>query len=488
MASDDISDADLIHNAKRLYLKHISKMVIIVQLPELRVPGYSVSNWEVMEKLKTFICPNLFSSIKVTKSSLDFLHFEAEAGSKELLQKFIAALDGKCIKIGGISELLKIKAGKAKANFPKKHDWIAFFRDSSNFLDESKYGERPDTLHVKGLPLKWFTSENDKTQDNPSETVVKEFFETFGNLRNLDIPILDKYRPRMELQTLEENEGFRTFSFDSKLYFEVYVQYKHYTGFEKAMQGFKGRKLVHVLEDGKLASANLDVDFDRTFHLSEKNITRRDKMRKKLINFDLQQAELAERKKLEEQKRKEMERLEIIRQAEEKRRILEEKERQKEQKKVRKIEKRKVSRVRDKILKQEKCKQLKVLSKMRRKKEIERRKDARQFIISILQIVSKKKKKEEQENKKRREELKLLQELEKKRFQREEDDRKRKELEDRQRSELESREKTLRLKILQNVKEMEETKKEMRRELLRRELGSSKECLGSVVFTSSNDE
>ena len=481
MAKGDISDAVLIHNEKRLSLKHISKMVIIVQLPELKVPGCSVSNWEVMEKLKTYICPNLFSSIKVTKSSLDFLHFEAEADSKELLQKFIAALDGKCIKISGISESLKVKAGKAKATFPKKHDWIAFFRDSSNFLDESKYGERPDTLHVKGLPLKWFANENKKSQSTPSETVVKEFFETFGSVRNLDIPILDAYRPRMKLQSCEENEGFRTFSFDSKLYFEVFVQYENYTGFEKAMQGFKGKKLIHVLDDGKVASANIEIDFDRTSHLSERSITKRNTMRRKLIAYDISQAELAEKLRLEEEKRKEMERLEIIRQAEERERILEEKEKLKKQKQVRKIEKKKVERIKDKVLKQEKRKQLIMLKKKRRRKVAEQRKDARRLIIGILQIVARKKKQEELENKKRETELNLLRELEMKKLQREEDERKRKELEERQRSELETKEKDLRLKIMQNVKDMEETKKELQRELLRRKLGSSKKSLSSVI-------
>ena len=488
MATSDISDAVLIHNEKRLYLKHISKMVIIVQMPEIKVPGSSVSNWEIMEKLKTYICPNVFSSIKVTKSSLEFLHFEAETESKEILQKCIAALDGKCIKISGISESLKVKAGKAKANFPKKHDWIAFFRDSSNLLDESKYGERPDTLHVRGLPLKWFATMNKANQNIPSESVIKEFFETFGSVRNLDIPILDKYRTRMKLQTCEENEGFRTFSFDSKLYFEVFVQYQHYEGFEKAMQGFKGRKLICILDDDKLASANIEVNFDRTSHLSEKTIAKRDCMRKKLIAFDQHQAELAEKRRLENEKRKEMERLEIIRQEEERQRLLEEKERQKRQKQRQKIEKKKVGKVKDKVLKQEKRKQLTILEKKRKRRVAERRKDARRLITQILKIVSKKKKQEELENKKREAELKLLAELEKKKLQREEEEKKRKELENRQKFELETKELNLRLKLMQNVKEMEEAKKELQRELLRRKLGNSKKHLNSVLSTSSVED
>ena len=460
-------------------------MVIIVQLPELKIPGYSVSNWEVMEKLKTFICPNIFSCIKVTKSSLEFLHFEAETESKELLQKFITALDGKCIKISGISESLKVKAGKAKAKFPKKHDWIAFFRDSSKFLDESKPGERPDTLHVKGLPLKWFANEKNKGQNSPSDTVVMEFFEAFGSVRNMDIPVLDTYRPRMELQAPEENKGFSTFSFGSKLHFEAFVQYDHYTGFEKAMQGFKGKKLIHILDDDKIASANLEIDFDRTSHLSEKNIAKRDAARNRLIAYDLKQAELAEEARLKEEKRKEMERLEVIRKEEERKQLLEEQKRLKRQKHIKKAEKKKVGRIKEKLLRQEKRKHLIILEKKRRRKNAERRKDATRLISEILKIVSEKKIYEEMEKKKREEELKLLQELEQKKLQREEEEQKRKELENRQRSELESKEKNLRCKIMQNIKEMEESKQELQRELLRRKLASSKKSLSSVVSTTS---
>lgn len=459
-------------------------MVIIVQLPVIKTPGYSISNWEVMEKLKISICPNVFSFIKVTKSSLEFLHFEAEAESKELLQKFITSLDGKCIKLSGISEILKVKAGKAKTKFPKKHDWIAFFRDSK-FLDESKYGERPDTLHVKGLPLKWFGSGRRKSEDTPSEDVVREFFEAFGSLRNIDIPILDEYRPRMELQDSEKITGFRTFSFGSNLYFDVFIQYLDYTGFEKAMQELEGRKLIHVLDDGKNASVNLDVNFDRTCHLSERNIRKQDALRERLIAFDLNQAELAEKARLEEERQKEIARLEMIRKEEERKKMIEEKMKLKRLRRIKKSEKRKVGKIKEKLLREEKRKQLIILEEQRRRKTAERRMDARKLLSKILQIVSEKKAKEETESKKRRRELKMFEELEKKKLKLEEDEKMRQELEEKQKMELKHKEKRLRQKIMENIKEMEETKKGMQRELLRRKLANSNTSLSSVASFKS---
>lgn len=480
MATDEMSDAVVIHKEQQLYLKHISRMVIIIQLPEIKTPGYTVSNWEVMEKLKSCICPNVFSFIKVTKSSIEFLHFEAEAESKDQLQKFIKALDGKCLKLSGISEPLKVKAGKAKTKFPKKHDWIAFFRDSG-FLDESKHGERPDTVHVKGLPLKWFSDQKKKNHDTPSEHIVREFFEAFGGIRNVDIPILDKYRPRMNLQNPAENADFRTFSFGSNLYFDAFIQYLDYTGFEKAMLGLKNRKLVHVLDDEKLASANLDVDFDQTAHLSAKNISKRNALRNKLIASDQEEAELAEKARLEEERLKEFQRLEELRKEEERKQKIEEEKQLKRLQQLKKIEKKKVARLKEKLLRHEKRKQLIILEKKRKRKIAEKKADAKRLILAILEVVSEKKKQEKIEKRKRKKELEMLQELEQKKLKKEEDEKIRKEFEAEQKAELEDKEKNLRSKIMKNIKEMEETKQELQRELLRRKLSSSKKSLSSVA-------
>ncbi len=43
----DTSDAEELHEAQGLWLKPIARINVSVQLPQLRTPGKSISNWEV---------------------------------------------------------------------------------------------------------------------------------------------------------------------------------------------------------------------------------------------------------------------------------------------------------------------------------------------------------------------------------------------------------------------------------------------------------
>ena len=64
-------------------------------------------------------------------------------------------------------------------------------------MNEMKAGERPDTIHFENLPCKWFVNYQDKSglaQDKPSEFVLKKAFQAFGEIRIVDIPMLDPYR------------------------------------------------------------------------------------------------------------------------------------------------------------------------------------------------------------------------------------------------------------------------------------------------------
>lgn len=64
-------------------------------------------------------------------------------------------------------------------------------------MNEMKPGERPDTIHVQNLPTKWFINQHDKSgvaKDKPSEYVVRKVFAMFGDIRAIDIPMLDPYR------------------------------------------------------------------------------------------------------------------------------------------------------------------------------------------------------------------------------------------------------------------------------------------------------
>ena len=49
----------------------------------------------------------------------------------------------------------QIRAAEAKPAFPSRHDWDAFFKNNKD-MNEMKPGERPDTIHMAGVPTKWF--------------------------------------------------------------------------------------------------------------------------------------------------------------------------------------------------------------------------------------------------------------------------------------------------------------------------------------------
>ena len=61
----DTSEAVELCDPLGLFLKPVAKLNITVQLPQLKSPGASISNWEVMEKLKKMIKPDQFIVLKV---------------------------------------------------------------------------------------------------------------------------------------------------------------------------------------------------------------------------------------------------------------------------------------------------------------------------------------------------------------------------------------------------------------------------------------
>jgi arginine/serine-rich splicing factor 17 len=89
-----------------------------------------------------------------------------------------------------------VRAAEAKMPFPTRADWDSFFRENKE-MNEMKAGERPDTIKLENLPCKWFVNYQDKSglaHDRPSQFVLKKAFETFGEIRIVDIPMLDPYR------------------------------------------------------------------------------------------------------------------------------------------------------------------------------------------------------------------------------------------------------------------------------------------------------
>ena len=83
-----------------------------------------------------------------------------------------------------------------------------------------------------------------------------------------------------------------------------YVQFDEYVGFVRAMDEFRGMKLVRKFVD-KIQAINIGVDFDKTKHLSDAQMQRRERVRKRLIA-----KAKAEEEEKERQKQLELERLE----------------------------------------------------------------------------------------------------------------------------------------------------------------------------------
>lgn len=247
----DTSEAVELCPLHGLYLKPITKMTISVALPQLKQPGKSISNWEVMERLKGMVHSHQFSTLRISKSTMDFIRFEGEVENKSMVRSFLACLDGKTIKLSGFSDILKVRAAEFKIDFPTRHDWDSFFRDAKD-MNETLPGERPDTIHLEGLPCKWF-ARKESGSEKPSEEVLVRVFEKFGEIRNVDIPMLDPYREEMT------GRNFHTFSFGGHLNFEAYVQYCEYAGFIQAMSALRGMKLMYKGEDGKAVACNIKV-------------------------------------------------------------------------------------------------------------------------------------------------------------------------------------------------------------------------------------
>ena len=194
----DTKDTLDLFRGQGLYLKPVARLNISVQLPQLKKSGAKISNWEVMEKVKDMARPifSNFPVFKVAKSSLEFIRFEAEIENYGMMEQVLTRLDMKTIKLSGFQDVLKIRAAEAKPAFPSRHDWDSYFRNNKA-MNEMKPGERPDTIHVRNLPTKWFLNHQDRSgvaKDKPSEFVVKRVFGTFGDIRAVDLPILDPYR------------------------------------------------------------------------------------------------------------------------------------------------------------------------------------------------------------------------------------------------------------------------------------------------------
>ena len=73
---NDTTEALELYEPQGLFLKPVAKINICAQLPQLKTPGKTISNWEVMEKVKNMIRPENFLSIKVCCGGFCFVLFK----------------------------------------------------------------------------------------------------------------------------------------------------------------------------------------------------------------------------------------------------------------------------------------------------------------------------------------------------------------------------------------------------------------------------
>lgn len=451
----DTTEAVCLSSEYNLYLKPIAKMTVSVALPQLKLPGKSISNWEVMERVKAMVAPEQFAALRISKSTMDFIRFEGEVENKAVVKSLLGRLDGKSIKLSGFTDVLKVRAVENKVDFPTRHDWDSFFRDAKD-MNETLPGERPDTIHLEGLPCRWFSQKESQFPDRPSEEVLIAVFQTFGKVRNVDIPMLDPYREEMM------DKNFSTFSFGGHLNFEAYVQYQEYCGFTKAMDTLRSMKLMLKGDDGKAVACNIKVTFDTSKHLSESALKRRSLERLKLQELERQREEQKQREKEEEERRKEEERRQKEQEEEEKERRKEERLRKREQKLREREERRNLKKVRRQQEEEQKKLQMKIAMEERRLLLAQRNLESIRLIAELLARAksikqqqqekerAEREEQERQEQSRQKEELARLQQLEACRRKQEEELR-RVEVEKERALELQRREKELREKLLGNL-------------------------------------
>ena len=110
----------------------------------------------------------------------------------------------------------------------------------------------------------------------------------FGDIRRFHIPLLDEIEKAKATKT-DELGGFKKFNFNSEHQtFDVYLMYKDYVGFVNAMNGLRGMKLVKCRKDEDFKTEYIEHDiklnFDKSKHLSDKAIRRRQIAKKYGIN------------------------------------------------------------------------------------------------------------------------------------------------------------------------------------------------------------
>lgn len=299
---NDVSEKIDFYEKYGLYIKPIARLNITIQLPPMKTAGQVVSNADIIEKIKKQSQPEQFVYLRVIKSTYEFIRCEGEIENKSSFKTLLSKLDGSVIKMSSFTDVLKVRAAESKIVYPTRHDWDSFFKNSMEPLDELKPGEKPDTIHLSDVPCKWFADSKLAIDfERPSINIIREVFSIFGEIRLIDIPLLNtEYYRRQILSDLNNDSP-------PNATFECFIQYKDYISFVKAMDTFRGMKLLHTDIEGKHQpyTANIRVDFDRTKHLSDKEIKKREI--DKLKNIEMEKIKNAQLVKETEKEAKQRE-------------------------------------------------------------------------------------------------------------------------------------------------------------------------------------
>lgn len=308
-----------------LFLVPQKKITVVVVLPTSRTVGPSISNWDMMEKLRQGAQPEQFVHLRVEHSSRERISFVGELLSLRALRKVVLLLNGKTMRMPGFQEPFKVKAYSLDVNFPKKKDWEAFYRSKglTNFADGSP-GERPDTVRVSRIPVEWFVDQSDLDAGEwPSKALIAQAFSQFGVLSNVGV-----YLHKVAAPQLQQVEGaFSSFGpalGHSARLFDAFLQFDDYSGFCSAMLGLKGMHMMGSVGAGGGGAeakdvACIEVDYDRFGFMTLVNTRKRDaeeamlREGRRKERERREEAERAERERKEEEERAEKERREVAR-------------------------------------------------------------------------------------------------------------------------------------------------------------------------------
>ena len=304
-----------------LFLVPQTSILIDVLIPETRVIGASISNWEMMEKLKQAAIPEEFVSLRVEHCSRDKITFKGELKSLRALGKVILMLNGKKMKMHGFSESLRVKAHSSDVHYPKKKDWEGYYRSRGlEVFSDGQPGQRPDTVKIQGIPVKWFVLEDDPDSGGlPSEVLLLQTFSTYGHVDNVGF-----YVP--ETGTMQEAGSFASFgpvTRGCERTFEAYVQFLDYEGFCSAMMGLKGMKLMKKVGE-KEEVFEIDVDYDRSGFMTVECVRKRlledARLReaRRQLRLEKEENERLKEERLKEMRRKQKEERELQRIAKQK--------------------------------------------------------------------------------------------------------------------------------------------------------------------------